>query len=71
MKCPACLLENQPNAIRCHCGYEFVSASDSKMLAHLQSIDRSAHMIKVIVVWWFVLAILAALVAVFQWLMTR
>ena len=37
MQCPVCLLENQSNAIRCDCGYEFVTSSKD---AHKPSVHR-------------------------------
>jgi hypothetical protein len=60
MKCPACSLENPSTAKKCDCGFAFWGPQ-TESVACLASIDRSLRTIKKILIWWFVLGLMGAL----------
>jgi hypothetical protein len=63
MKCPKCSLINPDGTQRCDCGYAF-QGPQTDSTAPLVSIERSVRTIKNIVVWWFVLTLIGAVVFV-------
>jgi hypothetical protein len=59
MKCPACRETNSPNAKKCNCGFAFWGPQTDSV-ACLASIEKSLRAIRGILVWWFVLGMIGA-----------
>ena len=60
MKCPKCGLINVETSERCDCGYVFKGPGESVSdTALLSSIDRSLRTIKLMMIVWFIMCLLA------------
>ena len=62
MICPICKLENPSSATACDCGFSFDGRNDHQSIAYLRSISESVNSIRKMILCWFVLTLIGAVV---------